>query len=114
MNSSGDDAGIGDETSLHGETVLGRSSQQVSVDLDGETVLLHAETGQYFTMNEVGSTVWSYLENPARVEDLLARIEADFDVAEANSKSDLREFLAELISIGVLEIEESEKTDFDS
>lgn len=91
------------QLTLSNSEMICRSDDQVSVDLDGETVLLHTETGRYFTMNEVASAVWNLLVHPMSTADLLDGVKAEFDPPEAGDMSeDLLRFLTRLVTIGVL------------
>ena len=92
------------QTELPSSTIIRRSDEQVSVDLDGETVLLHTETGGYFTMNEVASEIWGMLSEPLTIDGLIAKVEDTFEPPEeGDQRAELHQFINRLTTIGVLE-----------
>jgi hypothetical protein len=46
-----------DTPHMNGHTVLTRSQEQVSCELDGETVLMSIADGLYYAMDPIGSCV---------------------------------------------------------
>ena len=68
---------MADVSKLTAQSLLTRSPEQVSADLDGKTVLLSVENGEYYNMNAVGSRIWSLLEKPITVAELVAQLTED-------------------------------------
>jgi hypothetical protein len=64
---------------LDHSTVLSQSGGALATEVDGEIVLIGIDTGQYYGLDAVGSAIWRGLEEPCRVDDLCARLQADFD-----------------------------------
>lgn len=62
------------------------TSRAISETLDGETIIINLESGTYYSMNETGSLVWSYLESgyslDTIVECLLQQYEATPEIVE--------------------------------
>jgi len=81
------------------------SSQQVSVDLTGEAVVLHTGSGVYFGMDEVAQRIWQAIQKPARVADVLTSLTDEYDVPLDQIRDDLLSFLAELESAGLINVE---------
>lgn len=54
------------------------------------------------TVNEVGLFLWKILEEGTTEEELLTKTLAEYDVEEETAKRDIREFLDELKSGGIL------------
>ena len=79
------------------ETVLFR-------DLDGEAVLLATESGRYFGLNEVGTRMWSLLRLHSDVEAVCRALLAEYEVPEARLREDLAQFVATLVSRGLIKI----------
>jgi hypothetical protein len=64
----------------------------VSADLDNETVLLNIETGLYFGLNELGSTIWSMLEAGEQQDAILERLMEIYDVERDCLQRDMQDF----------------------
>lgn len=94
-------------TELLPSTVLVRSPDQVSGDLDGKIVLLSIENGEYYNMNEVGSRIWALLEKPMTVATLVETLLAEFEVTRAQCEQEALAFLEQLRQDKLLKIEAS-------
>lgn len=77
-------------------TVVARSPDQISGDVDGKVVLLSIENGEYYNMNEVGSRIWQLLEQPMTVTTLVERLVAEYEVEHATCVAEVGVFLAKL------------------
>jgi hypothetical protein len=49
-------------------------------EIDGETLIINVETGYYFSLDGVGSLIWSLLAAGVDKRDIVARIVSEFDV----------------------------------
>lgn len=74
-----------------------RSPDTIATDMDGETVMMSMERGQYFGLGGVGSRVWALLEQPAALDTLVEQICAEFAVPEDVCRADLQTFLGTLV-----------------
>jgi PqqD family protein of HPr-rel-A system len=77
---------------------LHRASDVVFQRLTGEegSVLLHLGTGQYHTLNPVGTRIWELLESPRTQAELERELEGEFAVEADVLAQDIRSFLSEL------------------
>jgi hypothetical protein len=87
---------------LSGDTKMERSIHALHRIVDEQAIILHAETGVYFTLNAVGSLVWQLLETPATPLALRERILSEFDVPADVLARDIDAFLTELESAGLV------------
>lgn len=85
-------------------SVVERSPEQVFSELDDEIVLLHVDSGAYFSANAVGAQIWRAIETPTRVSDVCADLQSRFDVPAERCESDVLEFLNHLESKGLVVI----------
>lgn len=93
------------EVALHLQSIIVRSPDQVSGDLDGKTVLLSIQNGNYYNMNEVGTRVWALIEQPIRVAALVDRLVEEFDVSREQCEREVTAFLEQLQRDRLLRIE---------
>ena len=63
---------------------------------DGEAVLLDIESGEYFSLNFVGSRIWELCDGTRSTAEIVSVICEEFDVAEDVATADAREILDEL------------------
>ena len=55
------------------------------------------------TVNALGAFIWDVLQQSVTLDELVARITAEYEVDDATARADAEEFLAELRQIGALE-----------
>jgi coenzyme PQQ synthesis protein D (PqqD) len=87
------------------QTIIVRSPDQVSGDLDGRIVLLSIQNGEYYNMNDVGSRIWTLLEQPMTVAALVDALLVEFEVERATCEKEAGAFLQQLLKDRLLKIE---------
>jgi hypothetical protein len=76
---------------------LVRSPSAVWRRLEGETVILDADTGGYFGLDEVGSRAWELIgERGGSLEGVVEGLLAEFDAGRAQVEADIRRLVGEL------------------
>ncbi|MDB4991379.1 MAG: hypothetical protein JWN04_6557 [Myxococcaceae bacterium] len=80
------------------------SPNQVSTSLGHEAVILGADAGEYFGLNEVGARIWELVQEPVRVSAICAVVCAEYQVSEADCERDVIELLNELRAKGLLDV----------
>ena len=93
-----------DEKQLTEASVIARSSELVSSDIDGEVVMMSIENGKYYGLDLVGSRIWEVLENPLPVSDLIDQLLVEFEVDRETCEKDVMYFLQKLDDDDMLEI----------
>jgi hypothetical protein len=59
-------------------------------------ILLHPETGHYYTLDEVGARLWELCDGTHRVADLVSTIHAEYEAPVEVIQSDVLELLDDL------------------
>jgi hypothetical protein len=85
------------------EDILLRSSGIVWSDLDGDTVLLDAEAGTYYTLNEVAASVWDKIDGKRAIGEILELMLEEYDVDQLTLEKDLEGLVADLEDKGLVE-----------
>src|SRR5262245_17760554 len=62
-------------------------------EIDDETLIINVETGYYFSLDGVGSLIWSMLVAGVDERDMVARIVSEFEVEESTARADLHELV---------------------
>lgn len=63
---------------------------------DNELLLLNARTGHYYTLDDVGSTVWNLCDGSRTVSQVVAAIVEEFDAPAATIEADVLALLRDL------------------
>lgn len=89
---------------LDASSILKRSTEQVSCNLDEEVAILDMEKSRYFGLAGVGAHIWLILEKPCSVEAICASVVEHFDVAPEVCRDDVLKFLGSLQAAGLIEV----------
>ena len=80
----------------------------LSCDLGDEAVILHPGSGTYYGLNPVGAAVWSLIQQPRSVPELLDHLLQEFDVEAGQCERDLLRVLQDMASAGLIEVVDGE------
>lgn len=86
------------------QNIIQRSSELVSSNMDGETVMMSIDNGEYYGLDAIGSRIWELLENPIEVNVLIETLLDEFDVSKEQCTEDTMEFLNQLKGKNLLNI----------
>ena len=73
-----------------------RSARALARELNDELVLIHVDTGIYYTLNDVGGRVWQLCDGARTVQDIAAAVCLEFDADPAEVEADVAELVADL------------------
>jgi len=79
-------------------TRVSRADGAAFRQLDGKAFIVGARSNKLVMLNDTGSAVWGYLNDPATVGDLSRRLEEEFQVDGDTARTDCQSFLAQLVS----------------
>jgi len=91
---------------LSDDTRLRLADDNVWSQLGEEIVILDLASSSYLGLDDVGAAVWDMLTEPRRVDELEADIAAAYEVNLRDLSRDLRQFLEELVTRGLLVLDE--------
>lgn len=89
---------------LSESSIVTQAKEQVSVDLDGETVILNLKGGIYYGLKEAGAVIWEMLQEPISVEKIRDAILAEYEVEADRCKNDLLALLQKMTDAGLVEV----------
>ncbi|HEX6912245.1 MAG TPA: PqqD family protein [Longimicrobium sp.] len=85
-------------------TRVAAARDQVSVEVEGEAVILSLADGVYYGLDPVGARVWQLMEQPRTVAELRDAVVAEWEVDAPTAERDLLVLLAELAARGLVEV----------
>lgn len=95
---------MSEKNTIGPDTVVTRSEELVSSDLDGETVLMSVQNGKYYGLDEIGSRIWSLIEQPRSVSELCDILLGEFDVEREQCERDVFAFLNKLAEDDLMKV----------
>jgi len=94
------------QSSISEQSVILADTQQISSNLpDGDMVILNLKDGVYFGLNAVGARIWSLIQNPITVREILDILLAEYDVDRRQCQSDLLQLLRDLAKHGLVKVQ---------
>jgi hypothetical protein len=95
---------LNSEQEIRMESVVVRDNNIIFSEMDGETVMMSVEKGEYYGVNPIGSRIWALLETPKKVSELCAALLPDYDVTAEQCSRDVMVFLSEMTEKGVIKV----------
>ena len=89
-------------SSLASTTTITRKPDLLDADMDGETVMMSIERGEYYGIGGVGSRVWELLAQPTSVAEITQIICSEYEVDETTCRADMQKFIEELLQNGLV------------
>ena len=80
------------------------SSEVLSQEVDGETVLLDLESESYFGLDEVGTRIWQLLNETSNLQTVFDTLLGEYDVDEKQLEKDLQDHVAHLVEEGLISL----------
>lgn len=71
-------------------------------DVNNELVVLNLQSGEYFTFNEVGRTIWLLINDSKSVEEITRSVTEQYATSEEKAGSDVRSFISNMLREGLL------------
>ena len=74
----------------------------IARDIQGDTVLLNMKTGDYFSLNTVGTDIYNCLEKDMDEESIIAFLAENYVTELSELKQDVQSLISNLVSNQIL------------
>ena len=91
------------------QSVISRNPEIIHSAMDDEVVMMSVDQGLFFGVDKIGTHIWNLLETPAKVDGLIEKLIAHYDVDPELCKHDTLLFLNDMLLKKVILIEELEQ-----
>ena len=78
-------------------------------EVNGEMVFLDVPTGNYFSLNEIGTRIWKGISEGESPDEIVRRLLAEYDVDETQIRSDYDDMLVTMKEEGLIAENEPEQ-----
>jgi len=82
--------------------IFGRRDRVMAQQVEGESVLLDIDSGEYFSLNEVGGRVWDLCDGTRTVSSIVGVLCDEFDVDQSTAVGDTNDLLETLAGAGLV------------
>jgi hypothetical protein len=69
-----------------------------------EVMVLDLNSGTYYGLDDLGARIWSLIEQPASLASIREAIIAEYEIDAETCDRDLRAFLTQMQSAGLVEV----------
>lgn len=69
------------------------NNEYIWKEISNQVVILHLDSGKYYSLNEVGSLIWKGILDHMSLDDIVDRICSDYDVEEKSARNDAEEMV---------------------
>ena len=87
------------------DSIVVAGNDQVTTDLDGETIGLQMANGIYFNLNPVGTSVWKLIQEPRKVRRIYEELINEYTVQPEVCERDLLALLQQLAEAQLVIVE---------
>ncbi|MBT2616221.1 MULTISPECIES: lasso peptide biosynthesis PqqD family chaperone [unclassified Bacillus (in: firmicutes)] len=87
---------------LSKNNVITQNQGNIVSDMDGELVMLSIEKGNYYNLGVLGGEIWSLIEKPIKISDLLDKLISQYDVSQQECEEEVLSFLSDLYNEGLI------------
>jgi hypothetical protein len=87
--------------------VLKRNDEDVMFsEVDGESVIMHMQSGRYFGLNSVSTDIWNHLENKVSFSELIEFLMEEYEVNKEQCTNETRNIINALLKLKFLAIQD--------
>ena len=84
-----------------------REEEVASKVIDGEAIIINLANGVYYSMDKVGALVWDLLQTGYSLDEVIAAVTGQYDVAREQAESNVRDLVQELVQENLVVISEN-------
>ena len=85
------------------DTLITRNDDDFLItEVDGESVIMNINTGNYFGLNSVSTDIWKYLETPLKFKDIIKKLTSEYEVKKETCDAETRPLLFQLLRFGIV------------
>ncbi|MGD8781906.1 MAG: lasso peptide biosynthesis PqqD family chaperone [Ignavibacteria bacterium] len=89
---------------LNMDSVIAQNKNLVVSEINGETVMMSLEKGNYYGMNLIGSRIWEIVKEPKPVNEIVDELLKEYSVEKEQCVEDVTSYINKLLDENIIEI----------
>ena len=85
-------------------TLIVKNDQLLASQIGQEAVMMCAETGKYYGLNETGTCIWNLLAAPTTYGDLCRKLASSFGISEEQCTVDITPFIYKMVEERIITV----------
>jgi hypothetical protein len=74
-------------------TKIQKNDNWLTSDMDGETVMMDIDSGKYYALTEVGTSIWEKIDNPITLAEICDGLKEEYEVSAEQCKEETFTFV---------------------
>ena len=74
----------------------------VHENVDGETIILNLDSGNYYSIVDVGADIWNYIEKGAPISEIMPLIRENYECFQGGEENAVNSFINQLQQEGLV------------
>jgi len=89
---------------INTNSIIQRNDDLVQAEIDGETVIMSIDNGEYYGLDIIASHIWKIIETPLMISVICEKLAAEYDVTEETCLSDVLIFLNDMAEHNIVSV----------
>lgn len=81
-----------------------RNDNIPTTDLDGEIGMIQIETGKYYALEDVSSSIWHLIDSPIHIQQVVDKLMVTYEIDEATCSEQTLQFLNSLLNLDLIHL----------
>jgi hypothetical protein len=92
----------GNEMTENGNRLKINDPNIVHENIDGETIILNLDSGNYYSIVDVGTDIWSYIEKGVPISEIMPLVRGNYHCNGSDEENAVNSFLEQLQQEGLV------------
>ncbi len=71
-------------------------------EIDNHQVIMHINNGNYFGLNPVGKRIWTLIEQPKTLEEIISNLLSEYNISQEQCKTEVQSFLDKCVKFDIV------------
>lgn len=87
-------------------SIIQRDPEVITAEADQDLIMVSIATGHYYGLSDVAREIWEAIETPKRISDLVADLNASYQVDSNSCEEQTLSFLKALLDEHLLQVKD--------
>ena len=89
---------------INKDSIVQKNESIITSELEGKAVMMSIENGQYYGFDEIATDIWTSIDTPIAIGELVSRLTEKYDVSKERCEESVIAFLTKLYNENLIEI----------
>lgn len=79
-----------------------RLENLIDGEIDNHQVIMHINNGKYFGLNPVGKRIWTLIEEPKTLEEIISILLLEYNISPEQCETEVKSFLERCVECEIV------------